>query len=128
CAGRLAGAHSRGAVHFRARAVLRGGLLAVAGGPEPGPGRPGRRPAADGRLGGVRPLRPAAVIRSAYLAAEGLEQPLLLELERKRVGIASWHGRLALSPDPPIEAAWALDVWSAPEEHAASSVKAAADA
>jgi len=67
------------------------------------------------------------VIRSAYLAAEGLEQPLLLELERKRVDIAAWHGRLALSPDPPVAAAWALDVWTAPEEHPAPSVKAAAD-
>lgn len=67
------------------------------------------------------------MIRAAYLAAEGLERPLLLELERKRVRVAAWHGRLALSPDPLVEAAWSLDTWTAPEEHAAASVKAAAD-
>ena len=68
------------------------------------------------------------MIGSAYLAAEGLEQPLLEELERAGVAIQAWHGRLALSPDPPRECAWALEVWTAPEEHAAPSVKAAADA
>jgi len=67
------------------------------------------------------------VIRSAYLAAEGLEQPLLLELERKGAAVEAWHGRLALSPGPPVDAAWALDVWTAPAEHTAASVKAAAD-
>ncbi|HYZ62327.1 MAG TPA: SAM-dependent methyltransferase [Acetobacteraceae bacterium] len=51
-----------------------------------------------------------------------------MELDRKGVAIASWHGRLALSPDPPAEPAWALEVWTAPQEHAAPSVKAAADA
>lgn len=68
------------------------------------------------------------MIGSAYLAAEGLEQPLLEELERAGVAIQAWHGRLALSPDPPRACAWALEVWTAPEEHAAPSVKAAADA
>jgi 23S rRNA (cytidine2498-2'-O)-methyltransferase len=67
------------------------------------------------------------VIRSAYLAAEGLEQPLLEELERAGVPTQAWHGRLALSPAPPHPAAWALDVWTAPQEHPAPSVKAAAD-
>jgi 23S rRNA (cytidine2498-2'-O)-methyltransferase len=67
------------------------------------------------------------VIRSAYLAAEGFEQPLLAELERKGVAIASWHGRLALSPDAPADLAWALDVWTAPAEHAVASVKDASD-
>ena len=67
------------------------------------------------------------MIGSAYLAAEGLEQPLLEELERAGVPIQAWHGRLALSPAPPHPAAWALDVWTAPQEHPAPSVKAAAD-
>ena len=63
---------------------------------------------------------------AAYLAAEGLEQPLLEELTRVGVGISAWHGRLALSPDPPRQAAWALDTWTAPAEHDIASVKGAA--
>jgi 23S rRNA (cytidine2498-2'-O)-methyltransferase len=68
------------------------------------------------------------VTASAYLAAEGFEAPLAEELDRAGVAVASWHGRLALSPDPPMHAAWALDIWTAPRELAAPSVKAAADA
>ena len=68
------------------------------------------------------------MIGSAYLAAEGLEAPLAEELSRSGVGIEGWHGRLALSPDPPASSAWALDVWTAPQEVAAPSVKSAADA
>ncbi|MDT7953675.1 MAG: SAM-dependent methyltransferase [Acetobacteraceae bacterium] len=68
------------------------------------------------------------MIQSAYLAAEGLEQPLLGELERAGVTIEAWHGRLALSPDPPFPSAWALDIWLAPREVAVISIKAAADA
>ncbi len=67
------------------------------------------------------------MIRSAYLAAEGLEQPLLDELNRGAVAVDAWHGRLALSPDPVAPSAWALDVWTAPQSHAIGSVKAAAD-
>ena len=67
------------------------------------------------------------MIRSAYLGHEGFEQPLLAELEHKGVAIASWHGSLALSPDEPEAAAWALEVWTAPAEHAVTSVKGAAD-
>lgn len=66
-------------------------------------------------------------IGSAYLAAEGLEQPLLEELTRAGVAISAWHGRLALSPDPPYASVWALDIWTAPREHAVTSVRAAAD-
>ena len=66
-------------------------------------------------------------ICSAYLAAEDLERPLAEELARAGVAIAEWHGRLALSPDPPHASAWALDVWTAPQEHAIASVKAAAE-
>jgi 23S rRNA (cytidine2498-2'-O)-methyltransferase len=68
------------------------------------------------------------VIRAAYLAAEGYEQPLAEELAWRGVPVESWHGRLALSPEVPVEAAWALDTWLAPEEVAAPSVGAAAAA
>lgn len=68
------------------------------------------------------------MIAAAYLAPEGLEATLAEELSRAGAGIAEWHGRLALSPDPPVASAWALDVWTAPQEFAVVSVKAAADA
>ena len=68
------------------------------------------------------------MIRSAYLAADGFEAPLAEELARRGARIESWHGRLALSPDPPAAAAWAQDIWLDPVETAAASVKAAADA
>lgn len=68
------------------------------------------------------------MIGSAYLAADGFEQPLLQELERAGVEIAAWHGRLALSPDSPVASAWALEVWNSPQEVAIDSVKAAANA
>lgn len=68
------------------------------------------------------------MIRAAYLAAEGFEQKLAEELDRRGVAIAAWHGRLAVSPDPPLHAAWALDIWTSPQEIPAPSVKAAADA
>lgn len=68
------------------------------------------------------------MIASAYLAPEGLEDTLAEELARAGVRIDAWHGRLALSPDPPARAAWALDTWTAPREIAAPSVRAAADA
>jgi 23S rRNA (cytidine2498-2'-O)-methyltransferase len=65
---------------------------------------------------------------SAYLAAPGFEAPLAEELSRRGVTVQAWHGRLALSDDPPGPAAWALDIWTAPREIPAPSVKAAADA
>jgi 23S rRNA (cytidine2498-2'-O)-methyltransferase len=68
------------------------------------------------------------MIASAYLAAEGFEAELAEELRRAGRRVSAWHGRLALSPDPPGPAAWALDVWTDPREVAAPSVKAAADA
>ena len=67
------------------------------------------------------------MIRAAYLAADGYEQPLGEELTRRGTPLA-WHGRLALSPEAPREAAWALDTWLAPEELAVPSVGAAASA
>ncbi|MBV1796801.1 SAM-dependent methyltransferase [Siccirubricoccus sp. G192] len=68
------------------------------------------------------------MIGAAYLAAEGFEAELAEELRRAGRSIAAWHGRLALSPEPPATAAWALDIWTAPRELPAPSVKAAADA
>ena len=68
------------------------------------------------------------MIRAAYLAAEELEAVLGEELLRAGVTVSGWHGRLALSPDPPVVAVWALEVWTAPVEIAVASVKAAADA
>ena len=68
------------------------------------------------------------MIASAYLAAEGFEAPLAEELDRRNVTISEWHGRLALSPDPPVRAAWALDTWTDPREIAVPAVKTAADA
>jgi 23S rRNA (cytidine2498-2'-O)-methyltransferase len=67
------------------------------------------------------------MILSAYLAPAGLEQALSDELTRAGVRIEAWHGRLALSPDPPVACAWALDIWSNPQEIYVPSVKTAAD-
>jgi 23S rRNA (cytidine2498-2'-O)-methyltransferase len=67
-------------------------------------------------------------IGAAYLAPEGLESVLAEELLRAGVSISGWHGRLALSPDAPMAAVWALDAWTAPQEIAVASVKVAADA
>ncbi len=67
-----------------------------------------------------------APVGSAYLAAADLEQPLAEELARAGVAVSSWHGRLALSPDPPIASAWALDVWTAPQVHEVGSITTAA--
>ena len=51
---------------------------------------------------GLSALRAHGDPRSAYLAPEGLEATLAEELARAGVRIAAWHGRLALSPDPPV--------------------------
>jgi 23S rRNA (cytidine2498-2'-O)-methyltransferase len=68
------------------------------------------------------------MIGAAYLAAEGFEDTLAEELGRRGVPITGWHGRLALSPDAPVHAAWALDIWTAPREIEIPSVRSAADA
>jgi 23S rRNA (cytidine2498-2'-O)-methyltransferase len=68
------------------------------------------------------------MILSAYLAPEGLEATLAEELRRAGSAVAAWHGRLALSHAPPVASAWALDVWTAPQEIPVASVKSAADA
>ena len=68
------------------------------------------------------------MIRAAYLAPAEFEATLADELARAGVRIEAWHGRLALSPDPPVASAWALDAWTAPQEFPVASVKSAADA
>lgn len=67
-------------------------------------------------------------IGSAYLAAEGYEAPLAEELARAGIAVSGWHGRLALSPQPPHPTAWALDTWLAPQEITIASIGAAAEA
>ena len=67
-------------------------------------------------------------VDSAYLAPEGLEDTVARSLERLGAGPLRWHGRLALSGAPPLPCPWAQDIWTAPAEHPAPSVKAAADA
>ncbi|WP_198377067.1 SAM-dependent methyltransferase [Neoroseomonas rubea] len=68
------------------------------------------------------------MIRAAYLAAEGFEAELAEDLRRAGAAVSAWHGRLALSPDPPAPAPWALDIWTEPREIEVPSVKAGADA
>lgn len=68
----------------------------------------------------------ALLIRAAYLAPEGFEAPLASELARRGVSV-EWHGRLAVSDRPPVTCAWAQDIWTAPHEAPAPSIKAAAD-
>ena len=68
------------------------------------------------------------MIGAAYLAAEGFEADLAEELRRAGRSISAWHGRLALSPEPPAPMVWALEAWTDPRELPAPSVKAAADA
>lgn len=68
------------------------------------------------------------MIQAAYLAAPGFEAPLAEELERRDVTVSDWAGQLALSPDLPVDAAWALDTWTAVREIEVPSIKSGADA
>ena len=68
------------------------------------------------------------MIQAAYLAPEGMEAVLADELARAGRTITTWHGRLALSPDPPAPCLWALETWTDPQEIETPSVKSAADA
>jgi 23S rRNA (cytidine2498-2'-O)-methyltransferase len=68
------------------------------------------------------------VIAAAYLAPEGLEDTLAEELARAGRTVTAWHGRLALSPEPPFASLWALDVWTDTWEIPVASIKAASDA
>jgi len=99
-----------------------------------------RRLGPDGRMVAAGPVRiagamttplsmtdEAPVCRAAYLAAEGFERPLQAELTRLGIGVSIWHDRLALSPDPPVPVAWALDIWTDPREIVVASVKAGAN-
>ena len=67
-------------------------------------------------------------IRSAYLAAEALEIPLAEDLARRGVRIDRWHHGLALSPDPPVDSPWALDIWTEPRTIEIGSIGEAARA
>jgi 23S rRNA (cytidine2498-2'-O)-methyltransferase len=67
------------------------------------------------------------MIKSAYLAPEGLELTLEAWLERRGASVSAWHGRLALSPDPALACPWSQDTWLNPVEHDVTSVKTAAD-
>jgi 23S rRNA (cytidine2498-2'-O)-methyltransferase len=68
------------------------------------------------------------MIAAAYLAAEGFESALEDELARRGIRVGPWHGRLLLSADPPVAAAWALDIWTEPRLIGVESVKTAANA
>ncbi|MCS6854171.1 MAG: hypothetical protein NZ523_05390 [Elioraea sp.] len=68
----------------------------------------------------------AGTIRSAYLAAEGYEAQLAAELARRGASVAAWHGRLALSPEPALASAWALNVWRDPRMVPIASISDAA--
>ncbi len=68
------------------------------------------------------------MIAAAYLAAEGFEAILAEELARSGRRISAWHGALALSPDPPGPAIWALEVWTDPRDLPIASIKTAAAA
>jgi len=49
-------------------------------------------------------------IKSAYLAPEGLTEPLLKEME----GVIAVHDRLVLSSQPAVTAHWAQNIWKNP--------------
>jgi 23S rRNA (cytidine2498-2'-O)-methyltransferase len=79
--------------------------------------------------GGQRDFcRKSPLIRAAYLAADGFGEPLAEELARHGATIEAWHGLLALSPEPPVPAAWSLNTWLAPQEFTAASIGDAAAA
>lgn len=67
------------------------------------------------------------MIAAAYRAAEGFHPELAEELALSGRSIAAWCGPLALSPEPPAPAAWAIDIWTAPQEAAFTSIKEGAD-
>lgn len=63
---------------------------------------------------------------TAYLAASGYEQQLAEELDRSGCTIRFVHGRLFVSSDPPIDAAWAINVWYDAEQTEVASIGDAA--
>lgn len=64
--------------------------------------------------------------RTAYLAAEGFEAELDVELERAGRRIVGRHGRLRLAEGDAISAAWSQNVWHAPSAFRVDSIKDAA--
>lgn len=60
---------------------------------------------------------------TGYLAAEGSEADLRAELAGR---VVTEHGRLLLAEGEPIAAAWAANIWHAPEEIAIASIGEAA--
>ena len=64
----------------------------------------------------------AVSARTAYLAAEGFAE----ELDRELGGVDTTHGRLLIASGPPRPAAWAANVWLAPQEIPIVSISDAA--
>lgn len=62
-------------------------------------------------------------MRSAYLAAEGFEDQLRVELGER---VAAAHGRLLICDGAATPAAWAANVWHRPQEIAIASISDAA--
>ncbi len=48
------------------------------------------------------------------------------ELAHRGIEVRAWHGLLALSPDPPVPAAWSPNAWTAPRVLPAASIGEAA--
>lgn len=65
---------------------------------------------------------------TAYLAAEGYEAQLATELATAGVRVAHRHGRLVVSEDPPVDAAWAANTWFDATYLPVASIREAADA
>ena len=63
-----------------------------------------------------------AEIKSAYLASEGLSEPLLKEVD----GVISVHDRLILSSQPFVNAHWAQNIWKNPVTLSVNSINDAA--
>src|SRR5262249_23653766 len=70
------------------------------------------------------PIRFANRPHTAYLAAPGYVDELLAELG----DVVAVHHRLVVAEGPPRPAAWAQNVWRAPEEIAIRSISDAAKA
>ena len=63
-----------------------------------------------------------AEIKSAYLAPEGLSEPLLNEID----GVIAVHDRLILSSQPAKNAYWAQNIWRNPQTLPIDSINDAA--
>jgi 23S rRNA (cytidine2498-2'-O)-methyltransferase len=65
---------------------------------------------------------------TAYLAAPGFEQQLIEELDRANRKVKFAHGRLLVTHDRPINAAWSLNTWFDAEQIEIASIGDAAKA